>query len=85
LLLLILSNYMETCRYLASPALEIFQIFGINPLKPIRLSEVGETQRGLRLYISLGKIIEGGYGMDSDWDNPNTIEVENVTFDLIKI
>lgn len=57
-------------------------------LSRLHLSEVGETENGLRLYIDyndiVGKIIEGEYGTDSDWNNPNTIEVENFIFGFDK-
>ena len=81
-------NYMEACNHVDSSVMEIFAMLGINPSKPSHLSEFGEMQDGLRLYHGsyhiIGKLIEGKYCTDSDWNNANTAGIKNFTFGFNK-
>jgi len=81
-------NYVEVSKTISSPLLEIFETLGIDPTKPSHVDEFGEMDGGLRLYIGhyhvVGKIIEGEYCTDSDWNETNTAELENYRFGFQK-
>lgn len=81
-------NYMEACKHINSSAMEIFTTLGINPLKPSHLSEFGEIEDGLRLYIGsyhiVGKLVKGAYCTDSVWNETNTVEIGDFTFGFDK-
>lgn len=77
-------NYMEACKHLDSPIIEVFTTLGVNPSKPSHLSEFGEMEDGLRLYHGsyhvVGKLVEGLYSTSSEWNDVNTAEVGKFTF-----
>jgi len=77
-------NYIKVCKQLGKPLMDVFATFGINPTKPSHLSEFGAEEDGLRLYIGsyhfVGKLINGVYCSDSNWNAGNTVKVENFTF-----
>lgn len=81
-------NYMEAFRRFDSSITEVFTMLGINPSKPSHLSEFGEMEDGLRLYIGsyhlVGKLVEGEYCRDSEWNDTNTASIENLTFGFKK-
>ena len=81
-------NYMEATKHINTQVLEIFTMLGITPSKPSRLSEYGEMEDGLRLYIGryhiVGKLVEGEYCTDSEWDETNTARIQNFTFGFNK-
>ncbi|MBP1917482.1 hypothetical protein [Lederbergia galactosidilytica] len=81
-------NYMEAVRHLDQSIIEVFTALGINPTKPNHLSEFGETEDRLCLYIGsyhiVGRLVEGQYCTDSDWNDINTAVIENFTFGLGK-
>ncbi|GGA74807.1 hypothetical protein [Ornithinibacillus halotolerans] len=81
-------NYMEAVKYIDPSIIEVFTALGINPSKPSHLSEFGEMENGLRLYIGsyhlVGNLIEGEYCTDSDWTDTNTSIIGNFTFGLGK-
>lgn len=81
-------NYMTACMYSDPSVIGLFNVLGINPAKPSHLSEFGEMEDGLRLYIGsyhiVGKLIEGEYSEDSDWNDTNTARIKNVTFGFKK-
>lgn len=76
-------NYMEACKHIDSSVMKVFTTLGINPSKPSHLSEFGEMKDGLRLYIGnyhiVGKLVEGEYCTDADWNDTNTARIENFT------
>lgn len=77
-------NYRCVCNSMDSTIVEVFASLGIDPAKPSRLSEFGEIEDGLRLYIAnyyiAGKLIEGEYCSDSQWNDSNTARIGNFTF-----
>jgi len=81
-------NYMEACRQIDSSTMEVFTMLGITPSKPSHLSEFGENEDGLRLYIGsyhvVGKLVEGEYCRDSEWNDTNTASMKNFTFGFKK-
>lgn len=81
-------NYMEACKHIDPAIIKLFTMLGINTLQPSHLSEFGEIQDGLRLYIGsyhiVGKLVEGEYCTDADWNDTNTAKIENFTFGLGK-
>jgi hypothetical protein len=81
-------NYMEACKHIDPSIMEVFTVSGINPSKPSHLSEFGEMEDGLRLYIGsyhiVGKLVEGEYCTDSEWNDTNTTKIENFTFGFKK-
>ncbi len=81
-------NYMEACKHIDPAIIKLFTMLGINTFQPSHLSEFGEIQDGLRLYIGsyhiVGKLVEGEYCTDADWNDTNTAKIENFTFGLGK-
>lgn len=81
-------NYMEASKQIVSPVLDVFSMLGITPSKPSHLSEYGEMEDGLRLYIGsyhiVGKLVEGEYCTGSEWDETNTAKIQNFTFGFEK-
>lgn len=81
-------NYMEAVKYVAPSIIEVFTTLGINPSKPSHLSEFGELEDGLRLYIGsyhlVGRLVEGEFCTDSEWNDTNTAGVNNFTFGFKK-
>lgn len=77
-------NYMEACKYLDLSVMEVFTTLGITPSKPSHLSEFGEMEDGLRSYSGsyhvVGKLIEGEYCTDAEWNDANTAQIGNFTF-----
>lgn len=77
-------NYRDVCRGMEPTIVEIFTALGIDPAMPSHLSEFGEMEDGLRLYIGnyplVGKLIEGEDCTDSEWNDSNTARIENFTF-----
>lgn len=81
-------NYMEASKHLSSPVLEVFSMLGIISSKPSHLSENGEMEDRLHLYIGsyhiVGKLVEGEYCTDSEWVETNTARIQNFTFGFNK-
>jgi hypothetical protein len=81
-------NYMETIKYVDPLIIEVLMMLGINPSKPSHLSEFGEMENGLRLYIGsyhiVGNLIEGKYCTDSEWNETNTAKIGNFTLGFKK-
>lgn len=81
-------NYMDTCSEIDQTFMEIFAVLGIDPTKPSHLSEFGEVEDGVRLYIGsyhiVGKLVEGEFCTDSEWDDHHTYEMKNYTFGFEK-
>ena len=81
-------NYMEACNHIDNSVMEIFATFGINSSKPSHLSFFDEMEDGMRLYHMnyhiVGKLVEGAYCTDSEWNKSNTAEIENFTFGFNK-
>lgn len=77
-------NYIEASKFFEPAVMEVFHALGINASKPSHLSEFGEIENGLYLYMGsyhlVGKLIEGEYCTDSKWKDNNTARVENFTF-----
>ncbi|MDQ0232456.1 hypothetical protein [Metabacillus malikii] len=81
-------NYMEACKYFNHSILKVFNMLRIIPSKPSHLSEFGEVDGGLCLYAGsyhvVGKLIEGVYCTNSDWNETNTARIENFTIGFPK-
>ncbi|WP_068672132.1 hypothetical protein [Oceanobacillus sp. Castelsardo] len=81
-------NYMEAVKHIDPSIIEVFTTLGINPSKPSHLSEFGEIEDGLRLYIGgyhiVGRLVEGAYCTDSNWNDTNTARINNFTFGFKK-
>ena len=81
-------NYRQAWKQEDTSVIEIFKTLGIDPTKPRHLSCFGEEQDGLHFYSGnyhiIGKLIEGKYCTDSDWNDPYTIKVKNFTFGFHK-
>lgn len=81
-------NYMEACKVMDSSILEFITSLGINSLKPIHLSEFGEVEEKVHLYMGcyhiVGVLIEGEYCTDSDWNETNTAKIGNFTLGFNK-
>jgi hypothetical protein len=81
-------NYMEACKQMDSSIMEVFTTLGITPSKPSHLSEFGEIEDGSRLYIGsyylVGKLVEGEYCRDSEWNETTTASIGNFTFGFEK-
>ena len=74
-------NYREAARHFKPSIVAIFTQLGINPSKPSHLSEFGEMEDKLRLYSGsyhlVGRLVEGEYCTDSNWNAANTAETGN--------
>ncbi|WP_010096249.1 hypothetical protein [Ornithinibacillus scapharcae] len=81
-------NFKEVTKNFSPTMESIFTILGINPSKPMLLSEFGKTEKGLHLYIAsypfVGQLIEGSYCTDSEWNETNTTTVGFFTFGITK-
>lgn len=77
-------NFAEACKHIDPSIMKVFSALEINPAKPSHLSEFGELEDGLRFYIGsyhiMGKLVEGEYSTDSNWNDSNTTRIENFTF-----
>jgi len=76
-------NYVEACKYLKTSVLDVFTKLGINPTKPAHLSEFPTEEAGTRLYLGhyhlVGRVLEGELCTDTNFNEKNTIEVDNFT------
>jgi hypothetical protein len=81
-------NYIEACKRIDPSIMAVLTMLGIIPSKPSHLSEFGEMEDGLRLYIGsyhlVGNLIEGEYCRDSEWNDTNTASIKNFTFGFNK-
>ncbi|WP_042220662.1 hypothetical protein [Oceanobacillus manasiensis] len=77
-------NYREACTQMDPQITQFFNELGIDPTKPDLLSEFGEEEDGLHLYMGhyylAGRLVEGEYCLDSDWTSENTATLGNFTF-----
>ena len=77
-------NYMEACKDLDSPLMELFTTLGVIPSKPNHSSEFGELEDGLHLYIGsyhiVVKLVEAVYCSESEWNDTNTARMGNYIF-----
>ena len=77
-------NYVEACKYLNTSVSDIFSKLGIQPTKPVHLSEFPTEKAGTRLYIGdyhlVGRLVEGELCTSSNFNEMNTFQIENFTF-----
>lgn len=66
----------------------VFNMLGIDSSKPAHLSEFGEKEDKCRLYIGsyhlVGKLVDGEYCSDAEWNEKNTAKIENYRFGFNK-
>lgn len=59
---------------------------GIDPAKPNHLSDLGEAEDGLRLYMGsyhfVGELLAGPSADTQEWNDANTTAIENITFTM---
>ena len=75
-------NFVEASKSLDPAVLQLFQQLGIEPGKPSHLSDIPKSEdkinrNNLRKYHFVGKVIEGELCNLSDWDETNTLQVDN--------
>ncbi|MCG3421018.1 hypothetical protein [Oceanobacillus jordanicus] len=82
-------NYREACTQMDSQIKDVFETLGIDPTKPDLLSEFGEAEDGLHLYMVhyylAASLVEGKYCLDSDWTSENTAILGNFTFGFAEV
>ncbi|PLS17011.1 hypothetical protein CVD28_14340 [Bacillus sp. M6-12] len=78
------NNFVEACKYIKTPVLDVFRKLGINPAKPAHLSEFPTMEDGVRQYIGsyhfVGRVFEGEMSTLSNSNETNTFEIENFAF-----
>ncbi|OAH53918.1 hypothetical protein AWH48_11665 [Domibacillus aminovorans] len=78
------NNFVEACKYLKTPVLDVFKKLGINPAKPAHLSEFPTMKDGLRQYIRsyhfVGEVLEGEMSTNSNSNETNTFGIEHFSF-----
>lgn len=81
-------NFMEASKQNDPYINSVFTRLGIDPSKPVQLSEFGKTEEGLRYYMGsyhlVGELAEGSYCTDSEWNENNTAKIGSFTFGFNK-
>lgn len=76
-------NYVESTKLLKTPISDIFNELGILPEKPAHLSDFPSEEVGTRIYMGdyhfVGRVLEGELCTVSNFNEMNTIQVENFT------
>ncbi|WHY69617.1 hypothetical protein [Neobacillus sp. SuZ13] len=76
-------NYVEACKKLRLSVSIVFTKLGINPAKPAHLSEFPAEEARTRLYLGhyhlVGRVLQGELCTDTNFNEKNTIEIDNFT------
>lgn len=78
------NNFVEACKHLDTSVAKLFNELGINPAMPAHLSQFPTEETMTKLYIGnyhlVGRVLEGVLSTSSNWNETNTIEIENFIF-----
>lgn len=76
-------NYVKATQTL-NASMSIFNSLGIDPAKPGQLSDFPAIEEGMHEYIGsyriFGKVIDGELCSNENWNDNNTVQIENFTF-----
>ena len=77
-------NYVKATQTLNASIISIFNSLGIDPAKPGQLSDFPAIEEVMHEYIGsyrfFGKVIDGELCSNENWNDNNTVQIENFTF-----
>lgn len=77
-------NYLDATKFFKPTVNDVFEKFGINPVKPAHLSQFPSEIKSRHLYLGhyyfVGRVLEGELCSNSNYTRLNTIEIENFIY-----
>lgn len=78
------NNFVEASKFFKTSVLDVFRKLAINPEKPAHLSEFPTEEDRIRTYMGnyhlVGEVLGGELCTFSNFNETNTIKIENFTF-----